>query len=155
MHEKLQKLTISAVVMAIYVVVMYLTQSFSFGAYQVRLATALYALSYLLPYLVFPLALSNMLSNILMGGLGVFDIVGGFAVGLLTAGCCYLLRRLRAPFWLTAFPVILIPGLGVACWLAPLLGLPYWLMACNLLVGQLIPGLLGTVLSRALKGKLS
>ena len=45
--SKVQKLTVSAMVMALYVVVLYFTQSFSFGAYQIRIATALYALAYL------------------------------------------------------------------------------------------------------------
>ncbi len=41
--SKVQKLTVSAMVMALYVVVLYFTQSFSFGAYQIRIVTALYA----------------------------------------------------------------------------------------------------------------
>ena len=47
-HEnmsKVQKLTFSAMVIALYVVILYFTQSFSFGAYQIRIATSLYALS--------------------------------------------------------------------------------------------------------------
>ena len=40
---KTQKLTISALCMASYLVVMMCTQSFAFGQYQVRIATALYA----------------------------------------------------------------------------------------------------------------
>ena len=45
--SRVQKLTFSAMVIALYVTVLYFTQSFSFGAYQIRIATALYALSYL------------------------------------------------------------------------------------------------------------
>ena len=40
-----RKLTISALVVALYVVVMTTTRSFAFGQYQVRVATSLYALS--------------------------------------------------------------------------------------------------------------
>ena len=57
-HEnmnKVQKLTFSAMVIALYVVILSFTQSFSFGAYQIRIATSLYALSYLFPFLVIPL----------------------------------------------------------------------------------------------------
>ena len=57
--SKIQKLTVSAMVMALYVVVLYFTQSFSFGAYQIRIATALYALAYLFPFLVLPLGFAN------------------------------------------------------------------------------------------------
>ena len=75
---RLQKLTFSAMVMALYIVVLCLTSSFSFGAYQIRIATSLYALAYLFPFLVVPLGLANLLSNMLFGGFGVADMLGGF-----------------------------------------------------------------------------
>ena len=40
--SRVQKMTFSAMVMAMYIVILYFTQSFSFGAYQIRIATALY-----------------------------------------------------------------------------------------------------------------
>ena len=49
--SRVQKMTFSAMVMAMYIVILYFTQSFSFGAYQIRIATALYALAYLFPAL--------------------------------------------------------------------------------------------------------
>ena len=52
--SRVQKMTFSAMVMAMYIVILYFTQSFSFGAYQIRIATALYALAYLFPFLVLP-----------------------------------------------------------------------------------------------------
>ena len=61
-----QKLTLSALVMALYVVVMFFTQSFAFGQYQVRIATAIYAMAGLYPFLILPLALANLLSNLVM-----------------------------------------------------------------------------------------
>ena len=151
--NKTRKITISAMVMALYVVIMLLTQSFAFVEYQVRVATALYAMSYLLPFLVIPLGLSNMLSNLAMGGMGLPDILGGLAVGLITAGLCWLVRRMKWRPWLCAVPIILIPGLGVALWLAPILGLPYWVMAANLLIGQIVPGVLGAVIAKTLEGR--
>ena len=36
--SRVQKLTFSAMVMALYIVILYFTQSFSFGAYQIRIA---------------------------------------------------------------------------------------------------------------------
>ena len=50
--SRVQKMTFSAMVMAMYIVILYFTQSFSFGAYQIRIATALYALAYLFPFLI-------------------------------------------------------------------------------------------------------
>lgn len=76
--SRVQKLTFSAMVIALYVTVMYFTQSFSFGAYQIRIATALYALSYLFPFLVLPFGLANFIANMLFGGLGILDMFGGF-----------------------------------------------------------------------------
>ena len=149
--SKTQKLTISGVTMAIYIVLMYLTQSFAFGQYQVRIATAIYGVAYLFPFLVAPLGLSNLIANMLMGGLGVFDIVGGGLVGLATAGCCALLGKRRLSPWLTALPITLIPALGVSLWLSELLGVPYWILAGSLLVGQAIAGVVGAVLVKALK----
>ena len=149
--SRTRKLTISAAVMAIYIVLMYFTQSFAFGQYQVRIATAIYAVAYLFPFLVVPLGLSNLLANMLMGGLGVFDIVGGGVVGLLTAGACALLGKRRLSPWLTAIPVTLIPALVVSTWLSKLLGLPYWALAASLLVGQAICGVVGAVLVNALR----
>ena len=77
----MQKLTFSAMVMAAYIVVLYFTQSFSFGAYQIRIATSLYALAYIFPFLVFPLGFANLISNMLFGGFGVIDMAGGCIVG--------------------------------------------------------------------------
>ena len=92
---RVQKMTFSAMVMALYIVILYCTQSFSFGAYQIRIATSLYALSYLFPFLVFPLGLANFISNMLFGGFGIADMAGGFIVGILTAGCVVFIRKMR------------------------------------------------------------
>lgn len=149
--NKTQKLAFSGMVMAVYIVLMYITQSFAFGQYQVRIATAIYALAYLFPFLVLPLGLSNLLSNAIMGGLGLFDVVGGGLVGLLTAGCCALIRRYRLSENLLALPIALIPALGVSIWLSAILNLPYWALASSLLVGQCISGAAGVLLVKVLK----
>ena len=149
--NRTHKLALSGMVMAIYIVVMYLTQSFAFLQYQVRIATAIYALAYLFPFLVLPLGLSNLLSNLLMGGLGVLDVVGGGIVGVLTALCCALIRRFKLSEWLLIVPVTLIPALGVPAYLSGLLHIPYWALASSLLVGQFISGLVGMLLVKALK----
>jgi uncharacterized membrane protein len=137
--------------MAIYIVLMYLTQSFAFGQYQVRIATALYSVAYLFPFLVVPMGLANLLSNMLMGGFGFFDIVGGGLAGILTAGCCALLGKYHRNPSLVAVPVALIPALLVSTWLSYLLGIPYVAMAASLLVGQIISGVAGSLLVRALR----
>lgn len=80
----LTKTLLSCTIISLYLGIMYLTQDYSFGKYQVRIATSLYAFSYSYPFLIYPLAFANSLSNVLMGSLGILDMVGSFAVGLLT-----------------------------------------------------------------------
>ena len=151
---KTQKLTISAVSIALYLVVMIATQNFAFGQYQVRIATSLYALAGIFPFLVVPLGFANFLSNALLGGLGPLDMIGGVIVGLLTSGAIALARRSRfAP--LAAFAAIaLIPGLGVPVWLSVLLHVPYSVLAASLLVGQVIAGAFGALLLAALRRRI-
>jgi len=141
--NRTQALTLSGMVVALYCAVMYLTQSFAFGPYQIRLATGLYSLSYLFPVLVLPLSAANMLSNVLMGGLGMLDVVGGLAVGLVTAGGCWLVKKLGLPAPLVIPIIILGPGLMVPIWLSVILGLPYGALALSLCIGQTPPAILG------------
>lgn len=133
-----KKLAYSGIVMAIYIVVVFATQSFSFGQYQIRIATALYALAFHFPFLVIPLALANMLSNLLIGGLGLFDIVGGLIIGLITAGSIVLLKRITNRAILLVLPIALAPALIVPIWLSAILKIPYFALVLSLLVGQVI-----------------
>lgn len=149
--SRVQKLTFSAMVMALYIVILYFTQSFSFGAYQIRIATSLYALSYLFPFLVFPLGLANFISNMFFGGFGIVDMVGGCLVGIVASGCIVLIRRRKWNRMLIAVPIVLVPGLGVATYLSYFLNLPYPVMALNLCIGQLIPSVVGVILVKALE----
>ena len=122
--SKVQKLTVSAMVMALYVDVLYFTQSFSFGAYQIRIATALYALAYLFPFLVLPLGFANFIANFLFGGLGLLDWFGGCFVGIIVTAIIVLIRRKGWSRWLMILPIILVPGLGVPSYLSYLLHVP-------------------------------
>lgn len=149
--SKTQKMTFSAMVIAIYVVIMFFTQSFAFGAYQIRIATAMYALSYLFPFLVVPLGLANFISNMVMGGMGIFDIVGGCIVGMVTSGLIVQIRRLNLNKWLMILPIILVPGLGVATWLSYLLNMHYSALALSLCIGQITPAICGVILVKALE----
>ncbi|MEN8075888.1 QueT transporter family protein [Clostridioides difficile] len=152
--SKTRKLTISAIVIALYVVIMVITQSFAFGAIQIRLATSLYALSYIFPFLVLPLGLSNLLSNMLLGGLSIFDIVGGGLVGILTAILVYGVHKYKLNTYLTILPIIFIPGLIVPIWLSMILHVPYSALAISLCLGQVIPAILGSILINLLKNKI-
>ena len=150
-YSKTKKLTISAVCIALYLVVMLCTQSFAFGQYQVRIATALYGLSYVFPFLVVPFGIANVASNFLMGGLGPVDCICGFIIGLLTSGTIALGKRCGLGCWIVAVAVTILPGLGVPVWLAYLLKIPYNILVASLLVGQFISGITGMLLIRALE----
>ncbi len=146
-----KKLTVSSLSVALYVAVMAATQGFAFGQYQVRIATSLYALSGIFPFLVVPLGFANFLSNALLGGLGPLDMIGGVLVGLATGGIVAAFRRSRARYVATFFAIWLVPGLGVPVWLSYLLHLPYVVLAASLLVGQGIAGACGALLLMALR----
>ena len=149
-----KKLTISGIIMAIYVITMFYTQSFAFQAYQVRIATALYSLSSLFPFLILPLGIGNSLSNTLMGGIGIFDTLGGFIVGIITSTAIYLIKRYNLNDWFIALPIIFGPGLIVPIWLSGILNLPYSALAISLCIGQIFPAIVGVILVKQLRGKI-
>ena len=148
--SKTQKLVLSAMIMAVYIVTVYFTQSFSFGAYQIRIATSLYSLSYLYPFLVLPLGLTNLLANLLCGGLGLLDFVGGLMVGLLTCYTHTLIKKANLSPWLMVLTITFIPGLIVPIWLSYLLQVPYMVLAVSLCIGQFIPGIVGVLFVKVL-----
>lgn len=150
--SKVKKLTLSGMVIAIYVVLMYTTQSFAFGAYQLRIATALYSLTYFFPFLVLPLGIANSLSNI-MGGMPI-DIIGGFIIGIITAGSNYLIGKKRLPYPLVALPISIFPAFIVPIWLSPTINVPYLALVASLLVGQIGAGIIAVILIAVLKDKI-
>ena len=85
--SRTMKITISGIIIATYVVVMFLTQSFAFGQYQIRIATSIYALASIYPFLIVPLGLANFMSNTLMGGLGLNDYFVKFNCPEFTSLC--------------------------------------------------------------------
>ena len=149
-----KRLTLSALVIALYVIIMFCTQSFAFGQFQIRIATTIYSLSYIFPFLVLPLGIANIISNTIMGGLGVLDMLGGGLVGITTSFLIVLIRKYKLNINLAAIPIIFVPGLGVATWLSYLLGIPYKAMAFSLCVGQVIPGILGVIIIKILSSKI-
>lgn len=149
--SKAQKLTFSAMMIALYIAVLYFTQSFAFGAYQIRIATSLYALSYLFPFLVLPFGLANFTANMLFGGLGPLDMFGGFAVGILTTALIVGIRKLKLHPYLVVLPITFVPAFGVATWLSYLLEIPYPTLAESLCIGQVIPAVCGVILIKAVE----
>ena len=121
-----QKLVLSAIIMALYIAILFISQAISFGAVQMRLATALYGLTYIFPFLVVPLSLANAIAN--------------------SSGSIYLIRKIKLSSWFIVLPILLVPSLVVPIWLSALLKLPYVALVINLILGQLVPAILGAVL---------
>lgn len=149
--NRTKKISLSGLIIALYVVIMYFTAGVAFYQHQIRFATALYALAFIHPFLIIPLSIANALSNVLLGGLGLVDIVGGFMVGLLTTSTVVLIKILGMDEYYTFLPVFLIPALLVPIWLGPILGLPYSLLVVSLLIGQFVPAILGVYLIKWIK----
>ncbi|MGE1061060.1 QueT transporter family protein [Megasphaera paucivorans] len=146
-----KRMTISAMVITVYVVLLYMTQSISFGAYQIRIATALYALAYIYPFLVIPLGIANLLSNFFFGGLGIIDMLGGCAVGIITTWIITQINFRNLNIWFVALPIWVVPSLCVSIWLSYLLQIPYSVLAGSLMVGQLPPAIVGVLMVHALQ----
>ena len=150
-----RKIAFSSVIIALYVVMMYFTSSFAFGQYQVRIATSLYALGAIYPFLIIPLGLANMLSNMILGGLGIFDILGGFLVGLITTAAAYLVSKLHLNDVFVGAALVLGPGLIVPIWLSRILKVPYTILAASLCIGQVLPAIIGVIIVKQLRETLS
>jgi uncharacterized membrane protein len=87
-----------------------------------------------------------------MGGLGILDMAGGLAAGLLTAALCRVFGRYN--IYLSAIPIMVVPTLLVPVWLSYILGLPYLMLVASLSVGQVVSGIAGAVLASRLKGRI-
>ncbi|MDF3001843.1 MAG: hypothetical protein K0Q48_1962 [Bacillota bacterium] len=151
--SKTKQITISAIVIAAYIAVMFTTQSFAFGQYQIRIATSIYALASIYPFLILPMGLANFLSNTLMGGLGLPDMIGGFIAGLLTAGGCWYMKKISV--YLVALPILLVPTLLVPIWLSYLLHVPYQVLVISIGLGQILPAITGVLIVKYLEKPLT
>lgn len=140
-----KKLTVSALYIAMFIVVLGITAGFSFGAVQIRIVNTLYALSYLYPFLIIPAGISVVISNLLFGGLGIIDILGGFFVAVITTMLISSIKTFKLPKILIILPTLLIPAILVPLWLSPILGIPYSALAVSIGIGHVLPAILGYV----------
>lgn len=146
-----QRLTISAISIAMYLALMIGTQGFAFGQYQVRIATALYGLSAIFPFTIPAFTIANFVSNTVMGGFGLVDAIGGAIVGLLTTGLIVLAKRQGLGNWVLIPIITFVPGLIVPIWLTYFLPVPYWVLVSSLVVGQFVCGVVSYFLINALE----
>jgi len=145
------KLTQSAAIAALYVVLTVIFAPISFGEMQVRISEALTILPLFTPAAIPGLFVGCLLGN-LLGGAIPLDVIFGSVATLIGAVGGYLLRKNR---WLVPLPTVLANAVIVPFVLRYGYGveLPVLLMAAYVAVGEIVScyglgELLGTVLLR-------
>lgn len=102
-NKKAAFITQGAVIAAIYVVLVFVFDYWSFGPVQFRIAEALTILPYFTPAAVPGLFIGCLIANI-TGGAVIWDVIFGSLATLIGAVGTYLLRRWK---WLAPVPPIL------------------------------------------------
>ncbi len=139
MNRNIRRLTVAAMIAAVYLVLTMLFYLTSFQPLQSRLAEALTVLPYFTPVAIPGLFVGCILANIL-GGNGIWDVVVGSLASLLAAYLTYKLTHNKPKRkWLAPLPAVLVNAVAVGIMLSVLSDLP--LLATILSVG------LGQVLS--------
>ena len=95
--------------------------------------------------MVVPLCLANAIANSIGGQRNIEDDARNCA-SFLATGSIYLIRKIKLSSWFIVLPILLVPSLVVPIWLSALLKLPYVALVINLILGQLVPAILGAVL---------
>lgn len=145
----MNRLARAAVIAATYIVLIYIFQPFSFGIFQLRIAEALTVLPILYSEAVVGLYVGVLLANIL-GGLGLWDIIGGSLITLLAAYVTYRFRN----SWIAYASPIIFNALLVSSYLHFIFAQPYWLVVLSIGVSQAIVILgIGLPLVRFLRKK--
>ncbi len=137
-NKKIQYLTVSAMIAAVYLALTMLFYAISFSPMQSRLAEALTVLPYFTPLAIPGLFVGCLISNIL-GGNGIWDIIIGSLATLLSAFLTYKLtfNRPRRK-WLAPLPPVLINAVVIGAMLSVLYELPLFATMLEVGVGQII-----------------
>lgn len=127
----LRTITDNALVAATYVALTLLTSSFAYLGVQFRIAEILILLCFFRKDFIYGLCLGTLVANAL-GPLGIYDVLFGTLATFMSA---FLVSRMKNLIVASLFPVIL-NGLVVGAELYFLLGLPFWLNAGLVAVGE-------------------
>ena len=125
------KLSRTAMVAAIYAAMTIALAPISFGPLQFRAAEAMTVLPCVYPEAVPGLFIGCLIAN-LIGGYGIADIVFG---SLATLAAAYMSRRMKQ-IWLVPLPPVIVNALVIGAVLSKMLGLPFWLTAGEICLGQ-------------------
>lgn len=148
--SKILFITQTALIAALYVVLVVVFQPISSGAVQVRVAECLTVLPFFTPAAIPGLTIGCFLANLLSGS-SIFDIVFGTLATFIGAIGSHLLRKYR---FLVPLPPIIANMIIVPLVLKYAFAetMPLWLLALSIGAGELIScGVLGMLLLFALK----
>ncbi len=127
----LRTITDNALLAAVYVVLTLLTSSFAYLGVQFRIAEILILLCFFRKDFIYGLCLGTLVANAL-GPLGIYDVLFGTLATLVSA---FLIGHVKNLLLASLFPVI-INGFVVGAELYFLLGLPFWLNAGLVALGE-------------------
>ena len=120
MNRNIRRLTVAAMIAAVYFVLTMIFYVTSFQPLQSRLAEALTVLPYFTPVAIPGLFVGCILANIL-GGNGIWDVVVGSLASLLAAYLTYKLTYKKPKRkWLAPLPAVLINAVAVGIMLSVL-----------------------------------
>lgn len=125
--------TRAAMIAAVYVVLTLVSYPISYGMFQVRISEALLILPYFTPAAIPGLFVGTFIANS-VGGLGLPDMVFGSLATLLSA---YLVSKIGNKY-LVPLPPVLINAVVVGLVLNYVLGLPFFMAAMWVGIGQVI-----------------
>lgn len=144
-NKKAAFITQGAVIAAIYVVLVFVFDYWSFGPVQFRIAEALTILPYFTPAAIPGLFVGCLIANI-TGGAVIWDVIFGSLATLIGAVGTYLLRRWK---WLTPIPPIIANTVIVPFVLKYAYGTEgfLWYFMATVGIGEvLVCGVLGMIL---------
>ena len=143
----LKRLAINALIAAIYVNLTLVTASFAYRDIQFRIAEILVLLAFFRKDYVLGVTIGCFIAN-LFGPLGLVDAVFGSLATLLSG---LLIAYSKRMFLATLYPVI-INGIVVGAELHFLEGLPFWLTAASVAIGEfVVVSIIGYLVFRRLR----
>ncbi|EGD49162.1 protein of unknown function DUF988 [Ruminiclostridium papyrosolvens DSM 2782] len=138
MNRNIRRLTVAAMIAAVYLVLTMLFYITSFQPMQSRLAEALTVLPYFTPVAIPGLFVGCILANIL-GGNGIWDVVIGSLSSLLAAYLTYKLTYNKPKRkWLAPLPAVVINAVSVGIMLSVLNNLPLFATILSVGLGQIL-----------------
>ncbi|AEY65360.1 QueT transporter family protein [Clostridium sp. BNL1100] len=138
MNRNIRRLTVAAMIAAVYFVLTMIFYVTSFQPLQSRLAEALTVLPYFTPVAIPGLFVGCILANIL-GGNGIWDVVVGSLASLLAAYLTYKLTYNKPKRkWLAPLPAVLVNAVAVGIMLSVLYDMPLFATMLSVGVGQVL-----------------